>query len=288
MTVEGFAPAKINLALHVTGRRDDGYHLLDSLVVFGKQTDKITICAAETLSLQVTGPFAKGVPTDGDNLVVKAAELLRRKRRIIAGASIFLEKNLPHGGGIGGGSSDAATALRLLAEFWKVEPLRTTEALTLGADLPVCMHAPEPCFMRGVGEIVELAPTLPEFWLVLVNPGVPVPTRTVFELHDKLYDFSPLGLEPLPDLNDVEKMETWLLGQRNDLTKVASEYALAPMISTVLQAIREQMKSTCADMSGSGSTCWGYFKTDDAAHSAAATIAEQNPDWWVQTTRIGG
>ena len=261
MTVKGRAPAKINLALHVTGQRDDGYHLLESLVVFAEHADRLTISAADTLSLRVSGAFAKGVPTDGSNLVLKAATLLQRKRGVGAGASIILEKNLPHGGGIGGGSSDAATALRLLAELWQVEPLSAAQALELGADVPVCMHAPDPCFMGGIGEVVEPATPLPKFWLVLVNPGVGVPTKAVFEQYDKLHGSNRLGLAPLPDNTDVQMLEAWLLGQRNDLTYIASGAGLAPVIGTVLQVIRDSIGSDCAEMSGSGSTCWGYCKT---------------------------
>ncbi len=286
--VKGLASAKINLALHVTGRRADGYHLLDSLVVFAEQADELTITTAETLSLVVGGPFAKGVPTNGTNLVMQAAKLLQQLRDVSEGASISLEKNLPHGGGIGGGSSDAATALRLLAKLWQVTPLNAAEALPLGADLPVCMQAPTPCFMQGVGEIIKTAPPLPEFWLVLVNPGVNVATGAVFQQFDQRSDFSSAGLEALPNPNGIEQMETWLNGQGNDLTKVASQDAIAPVISDVLSELREYSENNCAEMSGSGSTCWGFFRTDSAAHHAEVLIAKRNPEWWVQMTKIGG
>ena len=284
MATEGFAPAKINLTLHVTGQRADGYHLLDSLVVFADIGDHLQVTENDILSLEVTGPFKAGVPTDGSNLVLRAAELLRALRGVTAGAHLCLEKQLPHGGGIGGGSSDAAVALKLLAEFWKVPTLGEDEALALGADVPVCLRSPHPTIMRGIGDELSAAPDLPEGWLVLVNPGVPVPTDVVFGLHDSLYSTDNPPMDILPVGMDDDAFLIWLLGQRNDLTKVACEPRIAAVVQDVLKALRPHAE--VAEMSGSGSTCWGWFRTEMAALNAANTLTHAHPDWWVRSARV--
>lgn len=283
-TLTRLAPAKINLTLHLTGLRADGYHLLESLVVFTEFGDGLRVTPAADLTLSVDGPFADGVPTDETNLVLKAANRLRDLRGVTAGAAIQLTKNLPHGAGIGGGSSDAACALHLLANLWDVAVLTPDDALPLGADVPVCLCAPNATIMRGIGEDLTPAPYQPDGWLVLVNPRVVVPTVAAFKLHDALYDFSPLGMEPMDWIKDPEDFEMWILGQRNDLTKVASEDQLAPAVQEILAALRTDAVDT--DMSGSGSTCWGLFWDEAAARQTATRIAHDHPDWWVQTTRI--
>ena len=283
-TVKVFAPAKINLTLHVTGVRDDGYHLLDSLVVFARDVgDWITASPCEQLELSVTGPAKDGVPTDDNNLVLKAARELRTLRGVTDGAMISLEKHLPNGGGIGGGSSDAAAAVRALAQLWSVKPLNTHEALSIGADLPVCLNAPTPMHMHGIGELLDDIPPLPPVWLVLVNPGVHIPTGDVFRLHDVRYKPGPPPMEGMPSHWDFEDFHVFLLGKGNDLTKCAAE--LTDKVQLSLQALR---KNGCkdADMSGSGSTCWGLFETEDAAKAAVKVIANEQSDWWVRSTRI--
>ncbi len=177
MAIEAFAPAKVNLALHVTGRRSDGYHLLDSVVVFADVGDQLRIDAAEELSLSVTGPFADGVPTDASNLVLRAAALMAPSGQ---GARIALEKHLPHAGGIGGGSSDAAATIKSLARLWEAVLPDAASVLKLGADVPVCLKAPAPQRMQGIGEELTPLPVLPECCVVLVNPGISVPTAQVF------------------------------------------------------------------------------------------------------------
>ena len=289
-TRAALAPAKVNLALHLTGLRDDGYHLLDSLVVFADVGDTVTVTPAETLSLTVGGSMAACVPTDGANLVLKAAHHLRSLRGVTAGAAIHLDKHLPHGGGIGGGSSDAAATIRLLAHLWDVPALNETEALPLGADIPVCLMAPAPTRMQGIGEVLTPAPALPPGWLVLVNPGIHVPTAAVFKKHDFLYDFSPLALEPFDAFDQPftpDGFQTWLLGQRNDLTKVVAEDYFAPVISTILTRLRETPGCLDTDMSGSGSTCWAWFAREAEARAAAANFAD-HPDWWVVAARVLG
>ncbi|MBM3515122.1 MAG: 4-(cytidine 5'-diphospho)-2-C-methyl-D-erythritol kinase, partial [Alphaproteobacteria bacterium] len=171
MTTALLAPAKINLTLHVTGRRADGYHLLDSLVAFADIGDRISIAPAPDLRLHVTGPFAAGLPTDAGNLVLRAAQVLRGARTI--GADVTLEKNLPVASGIGGGSSDAATTVLALSRLWNV-PLDLAVA-TLGADIPVCLRR-KPTRMAGIGEILTDVSPLPKCGIALVNPGVPLAT----------------------------------------------------------------------------------------------------------------
>jgi 4-diphosphocytidyl-2-C-methyl-D-erythritol kinase len=283
-TIEARAPAKINLCLHLTGLRDDGYHLLESLVVFADVGDVLRVSPSDDLSLTVDGPFAEGVPTDDANLVLKAARRLRDLRSVSQGAHVHLTKYLPHGGGIGGGSSDAACAIRLLAEVWQVPALTSGEALPLGADVPVCLCAPHATEMRGIGEDLRRAPYQPSGWLVLVNPRVMVPTGKVFAVHDALYPFSPLGMAPLDAVTDMDDFETWLVGQRNDLTKVTAESSIAPVVADVLNDLRQDAQD--ADMSGSGSTCWGYFASGDAAYQSADRIARAHPNWWVKAARI--
>jgi 4-diphosphocytidyl-2-C-methyl-D-erythritol kinase len=280
------APAKVNLALHLTGLRADGYHLLDSLVVFVDLGDQLSARAADDLSLTVSGPFCDGVPTDSANLVLKAAMRLRELRGVTAGAALHLEKQLPHGGGIGGGSSDAATAIRLLADLWQVLPLTAEEALPLGADIPVCLAAPAPTIMRGIGDELTPAWGVPEGWLVLVNPGVAVPTGAVFTLHDQLYPLDNPPMAPLPPDAGLDGFETWLVAQRNDLTKVARADQIAPVIGTVLGALHRH--TVVSEMSGSGSTCWGWFRTESTAKAAATAISAAHPAWWVRAARMTG
>lgn len=278
------APAKVNLTLYVTGLRADGYHLLDSLVVFAGVGDRLTVAPdAAGLSLTVSGPAAAGVPADGSNLVIKAAERLQALRGVTAGARIALEKHLPHGGGIGGGSSDAAVAIRLLADLWGVAPLTAAEALPLGADIPVCLAAPAPQRMRGIGEDLSPAPGLPPMWLVLVNPGVAMPTPAVFRAYDARPAPVARSLAPPPAGLDFAGFANWLAGQGNDLASVLNDAegpAHVPQIGAILGLLRADPACAGAQMSGSGSTCWGLFEAPEAAQAAAARIAQAEPGWW--------
>ena len=279
------APAKINLALHITGRRDDGYHLLDSLVVFAPDAaDRITVEAADKLSLTVTGPMATGVPTDDTNLVVRAARRLALLRNVACGGAITLEKNLPHGAGIGGGSSDAAAAIRALADLWGVAPLTPLEALPLGADVPVCLSAPTPKRMQGVGEILSDTPPLPPLWVVLVNPGRAVPTKTIFAELAEEEELFP-AMDPIPANLDADAFALWLLEQRNDLTQAALPHA--PEIAQVLAALWATEGYVDAEMSGSGSTCWALYETQEGADAAAQSLRDTFPDYWIAVSAVG-
>lgn len=281
----GFAPAKVNLYLHVTGRRPDGYHLLDSLVVFAGLGDTVTVAPADTLSLGVDGPRAVDVPTGADNLVLRAAEALRRAARPTpAGARITLTKRLPVAGGIGGGSADAAAALRLLHALWcpDLAPARLHDlAAGLGADVPVCL-ARRPALMSGIGERLAPAPALPPAWLVLVNAGVPVPTGPVFA---GLRGFGPAAPALPGRIADAAGLAALLAARRNDLEAPAQ--ARAPVIATVLAALRAQPGCLLARMSGSGGTCFGLFGTAAAADRAAAALA-RIPGWWAAAAALAG
>ncbi|RAP42399.1 4-(cytidine 5'-diphospho)-2-C-methyl-D-erythritol kinase [Rhodovulum viride] len=272
MTVEAFAPAKINLTLHVTGQREDGYHLLDSLVVFADIGDRLTLERAEDLSLSVSGPRAGGVPVDGRNLVLKAAALFGPG----PGAAIRLDKRLPAAAGIGGGSSDAAAALRGLAALWGRDLPGPEAVLSLGADVPVCL-APGPVRMRGVGEEILPAPALPDFGLMLVNPGVEVPTPAVFK---GLVRKDNAPMPDLPNWTSAAVLAEWLAGQRNDLEPPAR--AEAPVIGEVLAAIAASPGCLLARMSGSGATCFGIYPDRAAAEHAAILLRESRPGWWVE------
>ncbi|MGV6811916.1 MAG: 4-(cytidine 5'-diphospho)-2-C-methyl-D-erythritol kinase [Brevirhabdus sp.] len=271
--VTAFAPAKINLCLHVTGQRADGYHLLDSLVGFASVGDQITVRPAPVLRLEVTGPRSAGVPYDGRNLALKAARLTGQ------GADITLDKHLPAAAGIGGGSSDAAATLRALTDLTgaPLPPLKTL--LRLGADVPVCLLA-KGARMRGIGEQVDPV-TLPLVPSLLINPGVEVPTPAVFAALDSKEN------EPLPNVlpafADVPSLVTWLRGQRNDLQRPA--IAAAPVIEDALAALAAT-DAGLFRMSGSGATCFGLFASDAARDAAANQIAAAQPGWWVQPVTL--
>lgn len=275
----GFAPAKVNLALHVTARGDDGYHRLDSLVVFAGTGDQLSAVPARGLSLSITGPFAAGLPTGEDNIVLRAAQALRAARSVAKGAAIRLQKNLPHAAGLGGGSSDAAATLRLLAHLWGVEPLPhdAPEVLDLGSDLPACLQAPAPVRMRGRGEVLEPLPPLPSCGLVLVNPGASLETRAVYDRLDRR-DNPPLPPFPGGRL-PPEALAEWLAGCRNDLQSPAA--ALAPEVSEALAQLRRTPGILFATMSGSGATCAGLTRDMGVARSAARTLQIARPRWWV-------
>ncbi len=263
------APAKVNLALHVTGRRDDGYHLLDTLVAHGGGADRVAalrappaaIGAGEAAALTIEGPQATGLTADGDNLVLRAARLLaaeaRRLGRAVAPVALRLDKHLPIASGVGGGSSDAAATLRLLDRFWDLGlgHARLAElALPLGADVPMCVWG-EPLRARGIGEAIERLAPLPPFRLVLANPGVPVSTPAVFRALTRRDN------PPLPDLPerfaDLDALVAWLGATRNDLQDAA--ITIAPAITDTLTTLRATPGCLFARMSGSGATCFGIF-----------------------------
>ncbi len=250
MAIEAFAPAKINLTLHVTGQRDDGYHRLDSLVMVTDVGDRLTVEEASETSLAVVGPMAAGVPTDRSNLVIRAAELLG------VTAQITLHKSLPAMAGIGGGSSDGAATIRALCQLYDL-PFPDRETLsTLGADVPVCME-PELVRMRGIGEQIDHLDAPPDWSMILVNPRVSVSTPRVFSAMGERNN--PLMSEPFPDWGDFDSTVAWLSAQRNDMQEAA--VSLQPVIGRVLVRLGETDGCALARMSGSGATCFAIYKT---------------------------
>ncbi len=272
MKAEAFAPAKINLTLHVTGQRADGYHLLDSLVVFADVGDRLTLTSGPDLTLDVSGEFADGVPCDARNLVWQAAEAVGWT------GQIQLEKHLPHGGGIGGGSSDAAAVLRSLTA--QGAKMADTVPVSLGADVPVCIQA-SAARMRGIGDQVEPI-TLPPLPALLVNPGIPVPTGPVFSALQRR-DNAPMPAM-IPAFTTPEDCTEWLLDQRNDLEAPAA--SVAPDIPDVLDALSETRDVFVTRMSGSGSTCFALYPTLKAAHFAAYEIGAAHPEWWCRASTL--
>lgn len=267
MTAEAFAPAKINLALHVLGQRADGYHLLDSLVMFANVGDRLITRAAERVTLKLTGPMAEGVPTGPDNLVLKAAAWAGRE------AAFELEKHLPAAAGLGGGSSDAAAALRALEALGG--PI-DGDLGALGADLPVCAYG-RACLMRGIGEDITPVEDLPRLAAVLANPRVPVSTPRVFDALESKENAPMPRLPPAPDLaafiGFLDKHT------RNDLEAPAR--GLAREIGEALDRLWSLQGARLARMSGSGASCFALFDDWHAAQEAAAELRAARPDWWV-------
>ncbi len=269
------ALAKVNLYLHVVGRRSDGYHLLDSLAVFPAIGDVLTAAPDDALSLSLTGPFGATLVSEPDNLVLRAARALAQAAGVAQGARLVLDKRLPIASGIGGGSADAAAALRLLARLWGVSlpPQDLARiAASLGADVPVCV-AQQPARMGGVGEVLTPAPALPACGMVLVNPGVAVATPSVFKARSG--GFTPAAVLPAR-FDDGTGLVAFLAGTRNDLEPPA--VGLAPVIGDVLATLRALPGCRLARMSGSGATCFGLFDTPHDAADAAGGLGHVG--WW--------
>lgn len=276
------APAKVNLYLHVVGRRADGYHLLDSLIVFAGVGDDVTVSPAADLTLTVDGPFGSLVPAGPENLVLRAARALAQRMGVTAGARIRLTKRLPVAAGIGGGSADAAATLKALSVLWRIDPdpaAMADLALALGADVPVCL-AGRPAFVGGIGEVITPPPALPPAWMVLVNPGIAVATPQIFKARTGA--FSEPGRFSAPA--DTSALFAALGRCRNDLT--APALTLAPVIADVLAGLAAQPCCALSRMSGSGATCFGLFAEEGQAAAAAAAIAEAHARWWVQPAPI--
>lgn len=290
--VSRLAPAKINLALHVTGRRDDGYHLLDMLVVFADHGDTIRVEAAQTDRFSVSGPFASGIPANGDNLVLKARDALRHHAgRDLPPVAIHLEKNLPIASGIGGGSSDAAATLLALNAHWQLDvgfETLATIGLMLGADLPMCLHGAgfgTPLLAKGIGE--NLSPIrLPSLSLLLINDGTAIATPDVFRALTSRNNppLPPVPESDVPD-SDLAGLYDWLFTTRNDL--LPATLTLAPQIAERLDLLRDN-GALYAQMSGSGATCFGIFASAGEATHAAETIRSAHPDWFVAATQTSG
>jgi 4-diphosphocytidyl-2-C-methyl-D-erythritol kinase len=287
-TVEVFAPAKINLTLHVTGRRADSYHLIDTLVAFAGVGDTVTLSTGGTGALEVSGCEAAQVPATADNLIGKQA-------RHIGDAGIGpldcrLHKRLPVASGIGGGSADAAAYYRgvvSLSEQDTARRLMGAETVAaqwrVGADVPMCIRS-APARVTGIGDVLDHDVAVPELPVVLVNPRIAVATTEVFaNLKDKRNP--PMHDVPGSEVSPVQFLR-WLAVQRNDLQDAAVSHV--PKIAQVLDALGEARGCALARMSGSGATCFGLFETDDQARLAAETLRRAQPGWWIRATRLDG
>jgi 4-diphosphocytidyl-2-C-methyl-D-erythritol kinase len=277
--VAAFAPAKINLYLHVVGRRPDGYHLLDSLVAFADIGDAIVAQPADALTLEVTGPEAAALAGLGDdNLVLRAARALAAHYGTAPRAALRLDKHLPAASGIGGGSSDAAAALRALAALWRrhLDAAAMVIAASLGADVPACL-AGRPVWVGGIGERLDPLPQLPPLGIILVNPRRELPTASVFRAR---HDGFTTGERPRTALRDVAALISLLRECHNDLTDAALR--LMPEIAVVLARLEQLPGAHLARMSGSGATCFALFADRTAAERAAATLTKAEPNWWVR------
>jgi 4-diphosphocytidyl-2-C-methyl-D-erythritol kinase len=278
------APAKINLALHVTGRREDGYHLLDTLVTFADRGDVLIARDAEQDALTLSGPFSHLLQADAlqDNLVIKARDALRQalmaKGITTCPVAIHLEKNLPVASGIGGGSADAAATLRALLRLWNADlPAASLRAiaLQLGADVPMCLHS-KPLRATGIGEVVSPVPTLPRFGLVLGNPLKGVSTPSIFKAMTRR-DYPPIAALPT-----TSNLDDWLMAlsqMRNDLEATARQ--LCPEIAVISQLISET-GAELTRMSGSGATCFGLYRSVEKAEKAVKALQAIRPDWYFQ------
>jgi 4-diphosphocytidyl-2-C-methyl-D-erythritol kinase len=280
------APAKINLDLLVTGRRLDGYHELDSIVVFAPVGDLVSLEPAGSrhdLTLEAIGPFASQVPSDRNNLVLRAAELFARRTGAPVEGRLVLDKRLPVGGGLGGGSADAAATLRLLDRLYgtRLGNAKLREMGTeLGADVPVCVYA-QPARMRGLGERLDPVRGLPTIALLLVNPGIHVATPSVFRALRELGEERDGGLHPN---GGPLALARYLADSRNDLEQPAM--TVAPMIGKVLESLRLLENCALARMSGSGATCFGLFAQAIQAERAASVLRRAVPTWWIEAVTI--
>jgi 4-diphosphocytidyl-2-C-methyl-D-erythritol kinase len=283
------APAKVNLTLRVLGRRADGFHEIESLVAFAGVGDRLSFAPGGELALTVRGPSAAAAGATADNLVLKAARALADRVPTVGAGSFDLEKRLPVAAGLGGGSADAAAALRLLARANKLaadDPLLYAAARATGADVPVCLD-PRTRLMRGIGEILSSPLKLPPLQGVLVNPGVALPTKAVFaRWKPPAAPVVPADLTVLTAMTRRDQLVRFLLSQKNDLE--APAIALAPAVADVLLALQSQPQCELARMSGSGSTCFAIFRSAADAIKAAEAVHAAHPGWWVRATALGG
>jgi len=293
------APAKINLTLRILGRRADGYHELESLVAFAPFGDRLTFCPGGPLELDVSGPKAEGAGPLADNLVLRAARAFAERVDGLRLGRFALYKEVPSGAGLGGGSADAAAALRLIAKANGIglDDSRVHDAAQVtGADIPVCLD-PRPRVMRGIGEILSGPVALPPLGILVVHPGFALPTGPVFKAlglapGEKLTkpgetaDGQERGRPARPDEDAggtpalLEALLGWLAAERNDLEPPA--ISIAPAVAGVLDVIAALPGCRLARMSGSGSACFGLFDGGDAAAAAAQQVGAVQPSWWVR------
>jgi len=278
VTFSETAYAKINLALHVRRRRADGYHDLETLFAFCADGDELAVAPADTLTLAIGGPFGEGLSAGEDNLVLRAARALQQASGPMRGAAIRLDKRLPVASGIGGGSADAAAALRLLVRLWDVDlPQAVLHdiAAELGADVPACLVS-RSCRGEGIGDALDLLDdaALRGLPVLLVNPRVPVPTGPVFKGWDGVDRGALAGGDPLAAAH----------AGRNDLE--APAIAMQPVIADAISALAAMPGARLARMSGSGATCFALFGTADERDAARDAIENRFPGWWTLATLL--
>ncbi|KQW71938.1 4-diphosphocytidyl-2C-methyl-D-erythritol kinase [Phenylobacterium sp. Root77] len=290
MSPVAFAPAKINLFLHVGAPGADGFHPLCSLMAFADVGDRVVLHEADALSVRVHGPFAGMLAGEGDNLVLRAARaLIARARGPQPLIGLSLEKLLPVAAGLGGGSSDAGAALRVLrtALGVQVDDVELEAiAASLGADGAACLWG-RPVLAQGRGELLTPAPVLPTIEAVLVNPRVEVATPAVYKAFDAIGRFGDVEPPPLPPaFESVEELAAWLGMMRNDLE--APAVGLAPEIGDVLATLADERETLIARMSGSGATCFAICSSDIEADALAERVVAMRPGWWTVRCRLGG
>ena len=286
---ETLAPAKVNLFLHVGAPTPDGYHPVCSLMAFADVGDVVSARPGEG-GLVVRGPFGKGLGPEQDNLIFRAVRaFVAELGREMGELTFTLEKNLPVASGLGGGSSDAGAALRLLRDVYTPafdDSRLERVAASLGADGAACLWA-RPVLAEGRGERLSPAPGLPAVDAVLVNPGVPVSTPAVYRALDASGAFGDVAPPRMPDaFESAEELAGWLATQRNDLE--APAVAVAPEVGAVLDTLRDEREALLARVSGSGGTCFALCADDIAAESLAERLEALAPEWWVQRCRLGG
>jgi 4-diphosphocytidyl-2-C-methyl-D-erythritol kinase len=286
MSVEILAPAKVNLSLHVTGKRADGYHLLDSLVMFAHLGDVIEILPSSECTLEITGEFAQALHNEplSDNLIMRAARLLQKEAGITQGAHIRLNKKIPVGAGLGGGSADAAATIIGLKQFWNIDcnaDFMQHVALKLGSDVPACL-ASSTLWMRGVGERLSKCDGNAQLWAVLVNPRLPLLTKEVFGQFKDNYKAAAQGDAGFTSFEELLEL---LTGLENSLEEPAIE--LMPVIGEILSGLLKTKGCALARMSGSGASCFGLYASQHEATAAAADIQASTPSWWVAATEMG-
>ena len=285
--VRVFAPAKVNLALHVVGQRADSYHLLDTLVGFASIGDWVELDTDQPRGLTIGGPEGAALNPASPNLVLQTAMEFWGKG--MGPLGLHLDKHLPVSSGIGGGSADAAATFRGLLWLMEkagipspLEPELAKRLLALGADVPMCVMC-EPARVGGIGERLHPLPQMAQLAVVLANPRVAVPTPAVFKALTQK-DNPPM--EPLPDMASATALVGWLARQRNDLQ--APALATAPAIGAVLAALSARDGCQLARMSGSGATCFGIFPNVEMAQAAARILSDNHPDWWIKPAVLDG
>lgn len=285
--IEEFAAAKVNLTLHVGPLRPDGYHPLDSLVAFADWGDRLSFEPSGTVSLAIEGEGADALKGEADNLVLKAARTLAAAAGLDGvGARIRLEKSIPLGAGLGGGSADAAAALRGLNRLWELDwpdDMLAGLGAEIGSDVPACVFS-RPLRMRGRGERIETLERWPTLTALFVNPRQGVSTGRIFARYDA--DPQPLGAAETPEADGVEAAVCTLRAGRNDLQRPAA--AALPVIDEVLVALEELPGAQLVRMTGSGSTCFALFDSPGAAEGARHQIAARHAGWLIQPVRLGG